>query len=71
MSAHVCKQCGALAVGWHGCSVETTNRTVDATVDCRTCSHCAPRSDLYCYADTCTNADRYDPLPVVQLWRKT
>jgi hypothetical protein len=40
--------------------------------DCRTCAHYryADRVDCCC-ADICTNADRYDPLPVVQLWRKT
>ena len=43
--------------------------------DCRTCSHYDTpwRCVLPSIADgdTCTNADRYDPLPPVRLWKKT
>ena len=37
--------------------------------DCRTCSHYAANAQLAC--GICTNADRYDPLPPVRLWKTT
>ena len=39
--------------------------------DCRTCKHLfeLPHGAVYCSIFGCTNADRYDPLPVVRLWR--
>ena len=44
-----------------------------AEPDCRNCSHydTGPGPGAYCYADICTSADRYDPLPPVRLWRTT
>ena len=44
--------------------------------DCRTCDSYAytPTSGAYCrivYEPACTNADRYDALPPVRLWRTT
>ena len=42
--------------------------------DCRTCRSFYDWEDGVCKQSNknpCTNADRYDPLPVVQLWGKT
>ena len=38
--------------------------------DCRTCSH-AGTTNVRPVCGICTNADRYDPLPPVRLWRTT
>lgn len=41
-------------------------------IDCRTCKN-YPVSSLHCeaaYYGTCTNGDKYEALPVVQLYRK-
>lgn len=39
--------------------------------DCRTCTAFG-RISVQCYSnDPCTNADRYEPLPPVRLWRTT
>ena len=69
-----CKQQNCANPSWckltGKCLVEQFPQTTRA-VDCRTCSHyddTGPGADI-CYADICSNGDRYDPLPVVQLWR--
>ena len=39
---------------------------VAAARDCHTCAHYVGGK---CWADVCTDADRYEALPVVKLWR--
>ena len=41
-----------------------------AEPDCRTCSHYSA-TKLRQACGICTNADHYDPLPPVRLWRTT
>ncbi len=44
---------------------------VRGPVDCRTCKHFGVCSSMPAGRLICTNADRYDPLPPVRLWRTT
>ena len=39
-----------------------------AARDCHTCAHYVGGK---CWADACTDADRYEALPAVRLWRTT
>ena len=50
--------------------VERITALLAESRDCRTCSHYRYSGRVDCCADICTNADRYDPLPVVRLWKK-
>ena len=67
-----CTKCGEWWAQAHMCPTAKQAYAYRGPLpDCRTCSHyddTGPGADI-CYADICTNGDRYDPLPVVQLWK--
>lgn len=44
---------------------------VAAARDCHTCKHYAVCLSPHHQGKDCTNADKYEPLPPVQLWRTT
>ena len=57
-------------VPWEN-SLAFAREVLVASVDCRTCNAYGRKTET-CYAgDICTNADRYQPLPPVRLWRTT
>lgn len=77
-----CKTCGSHAFNLRResidqdglCDVCFWQNKAERPVDCRTCNRAYIRmtNEIGCRSvGNCTNADRYEPLPPMRLWRTT
>lgn len=73
---HRCAKCGEWWAQAHACPIATNFTKIDQRPepDCRTCSRAYIRmtNEIGCRSvGNCVNADHYQPLPPVRLWRTT
>jgi hypothetical protein len=71
-----CAKCGEWWAQAHACPIATNFTKIGQRpeTDCRTCKSFYHWEDGVCKQSNknpCINADRYQPLPPVRLWKKT